>query len=142
MNWGRESWSSRCSQLFGLKKDQYRLQRHRLQLEVHVWYDSSTSEVLINRHSFPTNRSQILNRNNDGISRWLEQQHNRRKEVLERASGQLSILSFCGSPLARRQNKHSFLTRIQEARRANLPTPTETPNTSDGDHSPAEEPPD
>ena len=87
-------------------------------------------------------RSQIINRNNDGISRWLEQQHNRRKEVLARTSGQLSILSFCGSQLARRQNKHSFLTRIQEARRANLPTPTETPNTSDGDHSPAEEPPD
>ena len=54
MNWGRESWSSRCSQLLGLKKDQYRLHRHRLQQEVHVWYDSPFSESLLSRQSFPS----------------------------------------------------------------------------------------
>ena len=150
MNWGRESWSSRCSQLFGLKKDRYRLCRHRLQQEVHVWYDAPLPETLLSRQSFPSDRTRVLRRHNEGIARWLDEQHNRRKEVSTRTTirtGQLSIIGFCGSTESRRQHNHNFQTRLQEARRANLPTLIETPNKSDGDRSPegrppAEKPPD
>jgi len=75
MNWGRESWSNRCSHLFGIKKDQYRLSRHCLHKQVNIWYDPPFSEVLLDRNSFPTERSCILHRNNEGIARWLDQQH-------------------------------------------------------------------
>ena len=71
-------------------------------------------------------------------------QHNRRKEVLARAkrsAGQLSMIGFCGSKESRRQHNTNFQTRLQEARRANLPTVIETPNTSDGDRSPEGRPP-
>ena len=150
MNWGRESWSSRCTHLFGLKKDQYSLRRHRLQQEVHVWYNSPFAESLLPRTSFPLDVNQVLRRHNEGIAQWLDEQHNRRKEVYSRTSrrtGQLSIIGFCGSTESRRQHNTSFQTRLQEARKASLPTVTETSNTNDGDrsldgHPPGEEPPD
>ena len=65
----------------------------------------------------------------------------------QRPTGRRLIISYCGTPEARRRNNASFQTRLQETRRAHLPTQTESSNTSDGDHSPgghppAEEPPD
>ena len=74
----------------------------------------------------------------------------RRKGIRARTqqrSGQLSILRFRGTRESRRVNNAAFQTRLQEARRAQLPLPTETPDTSDGDRSldgrpPTEEPPD
>ena len=149
MQWGRGSWTNRCSQLFRQKKDQYRLRRHRLHQEVHLWYDSPLSEVLIHRTSF-LERDKILRCNNEGIARWLELQHMRRKEILswtQQRSGQLSILSFRGTRESCRDNNTAFQMRLQEARRAQLPIPTETPDTSDGDclldgRPPTEDPPD
>ena len=94
--------------------------------------------------------NQVLRRHNEGIARWLDEQHNRRKEVNSRnprRTGQLSIIRFCGSTESRRQHNTSFQTRLQEAWKATLPTVTETSNTNDGDrsldgHPPGEEPPD
>ena len=115
-----------------------------------MWYDSPFSESLLSRQSFPSDRNRVLRRQNEGIARWLDEQHNRRKEIstrTTRSTGQLSIIGFCGSAESRRQNNYTFQTRLQEARKAVLPTLPETSNTSDGDrstdgHPPAEEPPD
>ena len=150
MNWGRESRSNRCSHLFGIKKDQYRLSRHRLHQQVHIWYDAPFSEVLLDQNSFPLDRSRILHRHNEGIARWLDQQHAFSDAIVahtKRNTGQLLILSFCGTPDSRRQHNSSFQTRLQDARQAHLPTSIELSQTSEGDHShggrpPAEEPPD
>ena len=151
MNWGQESWPSHCSQLFGLKKDQYCLRHHCLHQEVHVWYDSPFSESLLSRQSFPSDINHVLRRHNEGIARWLDEQHNCRKEVSTTRTtlrtGQFSIIGFCGSTESRRQHNSNFQTRLQEARKATLPTPPETSNMSDWDrspdgHPPAEEPPD
>jgi len=147
INWGRECSSNRCSHLFGLKKDQYRLSCHRLQLQVHLWYDSPLPEVLITQSSFP-DRAHIIHCHNKGIAIWLDQQHAIRETALalsNRPTGQLSIIHFRGTSESHRHNNASFQTRLQDARQANLSTRTETLNSNDGDHStgghsPAEEP--
>ena len=80
----------------------------------------------------------------------IDQQHAFRDAVVahtKRNTGQLLILNFCGTPDSRRHHNSNFQTFLQEACRANLPTPIEMPQTSEGDHSPggsppAEEPPD
>ena len=108
------------------------------------------SESLLSCQSFPSDRNHVLRRHNEGIARWLNEQHNRRKEVSTRTTirtGQLSIIGFCGSTESRRQHNNNFQTRLQEARKAILSTIPETSNTSDGDrspegHPPEEEPPD
>ena len=55
-----------------------------------------------------------------------------------RRTGQLSIIRFMRPIDNRRQRKRNFQTRVQDARRAALPTSS---NTVDGDRS-SDEPPD
>lgn len=149
MKWGRECWSSRCSKLFGPKKDRYRLRRHRLHLQVKLWYEAPYLETMVRRTSLPDQDS-ILRKHNDGIVRWLDQQHSFRDSILTRTrcqTGQLSMLSFVRSPEDRQQHNESFQTRLQETRRAELPIEPESSGPSDGDrppegNPPAEEPPD
>ena len=115
-----------------------------------MWYDSPFSESLLSRQSFPSDRNHVLRHHNEGIARWLDEQHNRRKEVSTRTTrrtGQLLIIGFCGSTESHRQHNSNFQTHLQEARKATLPTQPAMSNTSDGDclpdgHPPAEEPPD
>ena len=149
MNWGRACWTNRCTHLFGERKDQYRLRRHRLHLQVHIWYESPRTQVLVDRNTFPE-RASILHRNNEGIARWLDQQHairDSRRKRTSQTTGQLTMDRFMGTRASRRDQNLIFQGSLQEARRANLPVINETTTASDGDHShggtpPSEEPPD
>ena len=149
MNWGRACWTNRCTHLFGERKDQYRLRRHRLHLQVHIWYESPRTQVLVDRNTFPE-RASILHRNNEGIARWLDQQHavrDSRRKRTSQTTGQLTMDRFMGTRASRRDHNLIFQGSLQEARRANLPVINETTTASDGDHShggtpPSEEPPD
>ena len=58
--------------------------------------------------------------------------------MLKRRTGHLSMFSFLIPAETRRQNKQAFQTCLQEARRENLPTSS---NTVDEDQS-SEDPPD
>ena len=149
MNWGRACWTNRCTHLFGERNDQYRLRRHRLHLQVHIWYESPRTQVLVDRNTFPE-RASILHRNNEGIARWLDQQHavrDSRRKRTSQTTGQLTMDRFMGTRASRRDQNLIFQGSLQEARRANLPVINETNTASDGDHShggtpPSEEPPD
>ena len=59
-------------------------------------------------------------------------------EALKRNTGQTSMLRYLISAENRRQNNQAFQTRIQDTRRVNLPTSS---NTVDRDQS-SEDPPD
>ena len=140
MNWSRACWSKRRQTLFGEKKDRYRLQRERLFQHVNYWYDAPREQRLIDKTKLEP-RERILTRNNDAIAKWLDQRHADRtklKKALNRNNGQTTMLRFLIPAENRRENNQAFQTRIQEARRASLPTSS---NTVDGDQS-SEEPPD
>ena len=103
MNWDRECWSNRCSNLFGLKKGRYCLHLHRIHLQVNLWYEVPFHEVLILRSSFPEHASN-LHKHNEGIVRWLDHQHTIQNSILARThcpTGQTPILSFRGTPESR-----------------------------------------
>ena len=80
-----------------------------------------------------------MKENNDVIAKWLDRRYEARVKLmktLKRTTGQLSMFSYLIPAENRRQNNQAFQTRIQETRRANLPTSS---NTVDGDKS-SEEP--
>ena len=86
-------------------------------------------------------RAIILSRNNDAIAKWLDRRYEDRAKAmktLSKRTGQMSMFSFLLPLETRRQNNRIFQTRLQEARRAALPTSS---NTVDGDQS-SEEPSD
>ena len=122
------------------KKDRYRLQRERLFQHVNYWYDAPREQRLIDKSKLEP-RERILTKNNDAIAKWLDQRYADRtklKKALNRNNGQMTMLRFLIPEENRRENNQAFQTRIQEARRARLPTSS---NTVDGDQS-SEEPPD
>ena len=140
MNWSRACWSKRRQTLFGEKKDRYRLQRERLFQHVHNWYDAPREERILAKSKLEP-REQILKKNNDAIAKWLDRRYTDRAKQLKsinNKSGQTSLLSYFIPAEIRREHNQAFQTRIQEARRASLPTSS---NTVDGDQS-SEEPPD
>ena len=88
-------------------------------------------------------REIILSRNSNGpIAKWLDSRNEDRAKItktLKQRTGQTSMFSFLLPVETRRQSNSAFQTRLlQEARRAALPTSS---NTVDGDQS-SEEPPD
>ena len=104
------------------------------------WYDVPRDETLIDISKLG-GRAIILSKNNDAIAKWLDRRYDDRAKFIEtfkRNTGKQSIFSFLIPAETRRQNNSAFQTRLQEARRANLPTSS---NTVDGDQS-QEEPPD
>ena len=140
MNFSRACWSTRRQTLFGSRKDRNMLQRTWLYQHVNTWYDASRKEALINKSKFPVGEI-VLSKNNDAIAKWLDRRYDDRAKFIEtfkRNTGKQSIFSFLIPAETRRQNNSAFQTRLQEARRANLPTSS---NTVDGDQS-QEEPPD
>ena len=138
MNWRRACWSNCHDKLFGSRKDRYSLQSHRLQLHVNNWCGAIRAEVLIDRSKLEE-RAIILSRNNDAIAKWLDRRYEDRAKsmkAIDQRTGQTSILRFTRSANNRQYN-YAFQTCQQEARRAALPTSS---NTVDGDQS-SEEPP-
>ena len=124
MKWSRACWSNRHQQLFGSRKDRYRLQRHQLQLQVNIRYDAPRKEVLIDRSKLKE-RPIILTKNNDAIAKWLGCRYDDRAEAVKamaQQAGQLSIISFMRLIKNRRQHDSNFQTRLQDATRAAFPT--------------------
>ena len=104
------------------------------------WHDAPRDEILIDKLKLAAG-GLILRKTNDAIAKWLDRQyedHEKLMKTLKRTTGQLSIFSYLIPAENRRQNNQAFQTRIQDTRRANLPTSS---NTVDGDQS-SEEPPD
>ena len=104
------------------------------------WYDAPREERIIDKSKLEP-RERILKRNNDAIAKWLDRRHANHAKLmksLKRNTGQMSMLRYLIPAENRRENNQAFQTRIQDARRARLPTSS---NTVDGDQ-PSEEPPD
>ena len=139
-DWSRACWSKRRQTLFGEKKDRYRLQRERLFQHVHNWYDAPREERILAKSKLEP-RDFFLKKNNNVIAKWLDRRYADRAKQLKsinNKSGQTSLLSYFIPAEIRREHNQAFQTRIQEARRASLPTSS---NTVDGDQS-SEDPPD
>ena len=103
------------------------------------WYDVPRDETLIDISKLG-GRAIILSKNNDAIAKWLDRRYEdraRAMKTIDQRTGQTSIFSFMLPLETRRQNSSTFQTRIQEARRAALPTSS---NTVDGDQSSEELP--
>ena len=108
-------------------------------MHVKEWYDAPRKEALIDRSKLPE-RELILRKNNDAIVKWLDRGYEDREKVMEtlkQRTGQLSMLSFLIPVETRTQNNQAFQTRLQKARRSNLPTSSYT---VDGDQSSEESP--
>ena len=71
----------------------------------------------------------ILSRNNDAIAEWIDRRYEdlaQAMKAIDQRTGQMSILRFMRSADDRRQYSDTFQTRLQEARRAALPTSSNT----------------
>ena len=104
------------------------------------WYNAPREETLIDRSKLAA-RELILRKTNDAIAKWLDRRSEDRAKImktLQRDTGQLSRFSYLIPAENRKQNTQAFQNRLQDARRAILPTGS---NTVDGDQS-LEEPPD
>ena len=129
----RACWSNRRQTLFGSRKDRYKLQRTRLIQHVNMWYDAPREQILIDKSKIEA-REQII-KNNDAIAKWLDRRYEARAKImkaLKRNTGQTSMLLYLIPAENRRQNNQALQTRIQDTRRANLPTNS---NTVDWDQS-------
>ncbi len=107
---------------------------------MHNWYDAPREERILAKSKLEP-REQILKKNNDAIAKWLDRRYADRAKQLKSITsklGQTSLLRYFIPAETRREHNQAFQTRIQEARRASLPTSS---NTVDGDQS-SEDPPD
>lgn len=71
MKWSRACWPNQRQHLFGPKKDQNYIQRHRLHIQVNIWYNAQRKELLIDRSKLQQ-RVKILKKNNESIAKWLD----------------------------------------------------------------------
>ena len=115
----RACWSNRRQQLLGSRNDRYRLQRHRLHLQVNIWHmcDAPREEVL-NDISKLKERPIILSKNNGALAKWLDCRYKDRANTMTaiaQRTGQLSISHFMRPIEIRRQHKGNFQTRLQDA---------------------------
>ena len=85
--------------------------------------------------------SNYTKKKNDAIGKWLDRRYEDRTRAIKaraQRTGQTSIISLVRPIELRRQNNSKFQIRLQDARRAALPTRS---NTVDG-HRSSIEPPD
>ena len=72
IKWDRTCCSNRRQKLFGSRKDRCRLQRHRLHLQMNIWYDAPGEEVLIDSSKLKERPIILISKNNDPIAKWLD----------------------------------------------------------------------
>ena len=105
---------------------------------VNTWYTAPREETLIDKLKLAAPEL-LLRKTNDAIAKWLDRRSEDRAKLmktLKRTTVQMSIFGFLIPAENRREHNQAFQTHIQEARRASLPTSS---NTVDGDQS-SEEP--